>query len=478
MKRFVLLGTATVLAVASMATTAYASIGISSFSLTPSTTQAGAQPDLHINTTFNSSGTDSVNNATLSLAPGLLANPTVAQQCGPIQFTLNLCPSGSWIGTGTVTGNVPVPFVGFNLPLPANLFMVAPGNSGVARIGLIVNIFGIPFESALAPVNVRTLLGNTGLDIDFAGLPNSWNGLPLVIDGMNLTIFGKVNGQQFTRNPTSCAPATSRLAAISYQNASATPTASSTFTPTGCSSLGYSPSITAAAALDPSDAGVSYTTVIKQNVNDAETKTISVTTPPSLSPSIQAAANGCTATDLTTCPAIGSATATTPFLSQPLTGKIVLISHSGALPTPSIVFTSPVALTINGTDTLGGSPLALTATFDNLPDIPLTNLTVTFNGGQGSLFLAHASALCTPPQPTVATGTSWGGQSGTVTVPTAVTGCPSASPATSTTTATAASVTSARQKSATTATRSTKHTKVRRHKQRKRHIRRHASGRK
>lgn len=446
LSRGALLASATALAALAVAAPASASISINSFSITPSTAQAGAAPNLNVVANFGSQGSDTVNDMRLSFAPGLLANPTVPNTCSTLAFSLDLCPLGSWIGTGTVTGTIPSLF-GFTAPFGANVYLVTPASSSdVARIGLIINVFGVPIQSALAPVSVRTGSGDVGLNFDFSGLPNREAGLPLVLDNLNLTIFGRANGQTFTRNPTSCGTATSRLYALSYGSPSSIQSATSSFTPTGCGTVSYAPKLSASAALDGADAGVAYTVKVDASPTDAATHSLTLTTPPSLSPSILAAAAACTLPVIGSCPTIGTATATTPFLGAPLKGNVVLVGHPGALPTLAIMFSSPVPLELDGTVSLGGTPLTLSTTLTNLPDIPLTDLTVTFNGGPGSLFLALPSALCTPPQTTSAMFSGANGATVTQSAATTITGCPAltlAAPALTTTTG--ATVTKASQ---------------------------------
>jgi hypothetical protein len=431
--RGVLAAFAAVAACAALSAPAYASISVSSFSVTPSTTQAGASPNLHVVANFSTPNADSPNDATLALAPGLLANATVPNTCAQWAFELDLCPSGSWIGGGTVSGYVPT-FLGPSGTFSTNLYFITPPAGDIAEIGLIVNVFGFPVESAVAPVTVRTTPGNVGLDINFAGLPNSYDYIPLVIDSINLTINGSANGSQFLRNPTSCGTATSGFSAVSYGAPSQTASSTSSFTPTGCSAEKFSPGAAATATLDPSDTGVSYTTTFTQGSGQAGISGITVTTPPALSPNLGEVAKACTATVLSTCPSIGSASLTTPDLHNPITGSIVLVAHSGALPTPTILFNQPVALTVPGTDALTDSPsLALTTTFANLPDIPISSLSVTFNGGTSSLFLAQASSLCTPPQYSSGTITGQNGASVTGQVATSIVGCPASTSSTSST---------------------------------------------
>jgi hypothetical protein len=417
---------------AALAPPAGADVGIKSFSVTPSTTQAGipsasSGPDLNIDAKFSSSWWDTPNKATISLAPGILANPQAASKCSATQFQSNQCPGSSWIGNGWTTATAPG-FFGFTLPFASNAYLVAPPGSEPARIGLIINFFGWPVESATAPVQLRTTPGNVGLDIDFAGLPNLWNGISIVVDELQLTIRGSINNQIFTRNPTTCtAPATSTLTVVSYGNPSASPQATSTFTPTGCGSLSFKPQFSDSVLRDASDPGVQYTAQVNQSPFDAATRTIKITTPPSLAPiGVLTGAATCANVDITTCPAVGTASVSTPILPNPVPGKIVLVRHSGALPTVALFFQNPFPAEVDGTTAIvSPSPGVnqLVTTFDTLPDVPLTNLTLTLNGGQGSVFVGGTN-ICSGSQPATADFTAFNGATATQTVNTPVTPCP------------------------------------------------------
>jgi hypothetical protein len=114
---------------------------------------------------------------------------------------------------------------------------------------------------------------------------------------------------------------------------------------------------------------------------------------------------------------VGAASATSPLYPATLTGKAYLTGSSSGL-SLTLVFPSPFPLTLTGTVNL----LKNTATFAGLPDIPLTNLTVTLNGGPEGLFL---STCATPSGTATAALTDQNGdKSATVPARFAVSGCP------------------------------------------------------
>ncbi len=120
-----------------------------------------------------------------------------------------------------------------------------------------------------------------------------------------------------------------------------------------------------------------------------------------------------------TCTPVGSVTAASPLYPRPLTGQAYLTGTITGL-TLTLVFPPPFPLTLVGSVNL----VSNVTTFTGLPDIPLTSLQVTLDGGPNGLFLT----LCHDPTGTAsATLTSQNGDK-TTTVPAnfTIAGCPSA----------------------------------------------------
>lgn len=411
---------------AGAAAPALASIGISSFSITPSTTQAGGSldtpgPDLTIDAGFSSRDGDTPRDATISLAPGLLANPSAVAPCSAADFAADWCPDSSRIGAGTITGTAPQ--FSFTLTLPTDAYLIQPQGSEAARIGLIATFFDYPVATQTAPVTIRTT-PDVGLDIPLTGLPNDVDGVPVEIDGLHLTIFGSVDGAPFTRNPTSCSQATSTLTADSYGDTSTTHTAQSSFTPTGCDGLPFAPTIAGTVTKDTSDDGIAITATITQQYDESDDRSIDLTLPFSASPRLSALSNACANADLSTCPSIGTATVRTPLLTQTLTAPIVLVAHPNAIPTLAILIPQPIGLELDATPVLTGN--AVQALVANIPDVPISTLTLNLPGGSGSLFRAGVH-LCTAGQSFGASFTGWSGATANPSAQATVAGCPAAS---------------------------------------------------
>ena len=387
------------------------------FTLTPSTTQAGSNPNIATDTQISSPDDDDVRNATVSLAPGLLANPTAATTCTTAQFNAapSACPASSQVGSGTVSIDSP-----FAASFDAKVFLLpAQSAAEAARAGLLIDPGGAEIK-ATAPVTLRTS-PDVGLDIAFKDLPNT---APVVgdirVSRMQLTLNGTApGGGAFTRNPTACTPATSRLAATSW--AGSTASASSAFTPTGCATLAYAPKLTGSATLDSSGDGATVTTEFSQGAGEAATRSAQVKLPPQLAPRLTKVAQACTASDPAACPAsatVGSATVSSPILAQPLTGRAVLVKGT-LFPNLVLVFPSPYPLRITGTTSLSAS--GLSATFAPIPDLPITNLRLKFDGGPSSLFKGPGACVGSPTL--VGDFTAHSGKTAHVTAPLTVNGC-------------------------------------------------------
>ena len=424
-----MLAAACAFASVAFAGTAQATITVSSFSITPSTTQAGGSstspgPNLTVDAQFGTTNGDSPQDITLALAPGLLANPSVATLCTGAQFSGNNCPAASQIGSGTVTGTAPS--FGITLDLPATVYLIQPTGSEIARLGIIATFFDYPVATISAPVAIRQT-PTFGINLPITGLPNTIDGTQVIINGLHLVLPGQVNNMPFTRNPTSCSAAASSLTADSYAAPTTTVTQTSSFTPTGCSSLPYAPTIAGTAALDASDDGLAVTATITQTYDESDDQTVNLIMPLSLSPRLSVLSSACTNTDVTTCPAIGTATISTPLLATPLTANVALIAHTNSIPTLAINIPAPIGITLTATPVLTGQTVQALVT--NIPDIPLTSLQLNLPGGPNSLFRA-GTHFCTVAQTFGADFTGWSGATTSPTGAATISGCPATSAAT------------------------------------------------
>jgi hypothetical protein len=383
---------------------AHAALGISAFSVSPASTQAGGHPDVDIDTTFSGAG-DNLKNLTVHLPPGLVGNPNAAAKCSQSAFNSDSCPGTSVVGT--VTNNVtatPLGLLPVTLDVTDNVYDVAPSAGEPARLGIWVHppvIGGSVVDNVKLPVTVSVRPGDFGLDTSISNIPNSLHStllgnIPTTINSISLTLNGTASGGNFVTLPSSCQAATTRIDVSSYGSAAAS--ASSSFTPTGCGSVSFNPTMSVALETMRADTPSGYTATLGVPSGNSTVKRAQVVLPVGtvLSPKAADGASACTDAQLgvgsaaaATCPAssqIGTATIVTPLLGT-LAGKVFL-----GQPTPTQLLRlfvdieqSGVKIKLPGTVTPDPSTGQLTTVFDNLPQVPFTSFALAFRGGPAAI---------------------------------------------------------------------------------------------
>jgi hypothetical protein len=369
-------------------------------------TAAGSSANLRVDLKFSSTSGDSPEHLTLNLPPGLLANASV--NGGACLASADLGDSACEVGSGVVTadllGAIPVPAqVTFDLvppPAPGDLAGLAVNSNGT-QIGTTGDIRVRPSGD---PAGVGVTLNLT--------LPNSLSGTPITITEINSTFDA-------LRYPTTC-PATPQgfSATVDSYNDPTLQTVTAPLSVTGCSALRYAPAFSVALVRDRADRQVSLSTTLTQLATEAPSRSVSLAFPsPTLVPNIQVAGALCVNLATGTCTPVGSVTASSPLYPRALTGQAYLTGNILG-PSLALVFPPPFPLTLSGAVDLTKN----TTTFTGLPDIPLTNLTVSLNPGPEAVF----GTTCKPPTNTAtATLTDQNGDH-TATVPAkfTVSGCP------------------------------------------------------
>jgi hypothetical protein len=401
-----------------------------SASITPAVTlnqsagnHAGSSVNLGMDLTF-SPGADSPKDMTLNLPPGLLANAAID---GGACLSSSTPSPACQVGTGTVRAQpvLPLNIVGPTVSVSVTFDLVAPPAPGDLA-GLVIMATN-PITHAVAQLGSPgqlTVNPAGAVSIVFHNIPNSYAlvgpvAAQIAVDEITST-FNRL------RLPTRCPSPAARFAvsADSYSDA-ATKTASAPLQVTGCSSLPFSPLLGVTAVRDGGDSGVAITTDVTQTAGQATSRTVALGFPSAVvAPNAGAVISGglfCTDPSFASCKTIGSSTAKSPLYPKALTGKVYL---TGTLSSPAITvsFPPPFALTLNGSVSLAGN----TTTFSGVPDLPLSDLTVSLAGGPDAAF----ASTCTTPSGDAIGGFS--SQDGDLfassTAPFTVTGCPPASP--------------------------------------------------
>jgi hypothetical protein len=343
-------------------------------------TTAGSTQNLGVDLKFAFTGTDSPEHLTLGLPPGLLADASI--DGGACLKSADLADTKCQVGSGTVSadayGTIPI-------TTPVTFDLVPPPQPGDLA-GLAVNSNGTQIGDT-ADVRIRPSGDpqGVGVAIDFV-LPNSLYGVPISIAEIDSTFDG-------LRYPTTC-PATPQSFTVSVDSYSDATlhTVSAPLSVTGCSSLPYAPAFSVSATRDASDNQVALTTQVTQTAREAPSGSLTLVLPrPTLVPNIASSSLLCANVSSGTCSPVGSATASSPLYPSPLTG-VAFLTGSGLNLSLTLAFPSPFPLTLTG-------PIDLTrnsTTFTGLPDLPLTSLRVSLNGGTAGLF----KTTCAPPSGT------------------------------------------------------------------------------
>jgi hypothetical protein len=288
--------------------------------------------------------------------------------------------------------------------VPGKLFNLQPQPGEPARFGIVLHPPGGILPPIILQSAVQLRPTDLGLDTVINNIPNTTvvSG-DTTINSQDITLFATApgTGQPFMRNPTYCTPATTNFSAIPYTGSPGTGQAS--FTATGCAALPFDPKFSA--EIGPLDPGANstkapVTTTISQGATEAGLKNAQVFLPQGLGPDLALLNNNCTPADFATssCPdstKVGQAVATSPILSQPLTGPLVLVSNGSGVPDLGLDLKGQLAIQLKGT-------FLTTPTngvqFAGLPDIPISTFKLTFAGGPGGLLIANRT-LCDPPTP-------------------------------------------------------------------------------
>ena len=386
----------------------------------PSTTQAGAHPDLQIQTDFTyDTPLDSAQDVTLHLGPGLIGSPAAAATCTQATFLANgVCPVGSVVGTDGLNATAftpaptPVALTGevYNLDVPSG------DTTHLAFLGL--RLHTSPSTSLNEISAVTTSTADLGFDSLLENLPNAFGPAPLTISRISLTLFGAIPGRDafFMTNPTQCQiPALTRVTANSHGAPGTSLSGSDSYLATDCATEpftggGLLTQLSTTRTDSPASIGVTVTQPPEPKPSDAVTRhnahvLQSTTVLPqgvAINPAAGTGLEACSdaqfarndAATASTCPAasrIATASFVAPIVGKTFTGPVYL----GTQPDDTFRLLVDVAIPGARLKLIGHvhpnhDNGQITTVFDNLPQIPFTQFGITFNGGSHSI-------LSTPP---------------------------------------------------------------------------------
>ena len=309
--------------------------------------------------------------------------------CGEPQAQQGTCGPESQIGTTTVgAGAGEHPFY-----LGGRVYITGPYGGAPFGLSVVVPAVAGPFN--LGDVIVRAAIN---VDPATAALTVTTGPLPQIIDGVPTrlrTINVTVDRPQFTFNATNCTRQQISASMAGAQGASAS--ASSAYSPGGCASLPFRPSLAAFTQGRASKAdGASLTVRVAQKPGEANIAEVLLQLPKQLPSRLTTLQKACTEAQFNTNPAgcppasvIGTAKAITPTLRVPLMGPAILVSHGGAA-FPDVEFIlqgEGVTILLDGKTQIKNG--ITYSKFETVPDAPISSFETILPEGPYSVLGAN-----------------------------------------------------------------------------------------
>jgi hypothetical protein len=370
--------------------------------------RAGASPAAFGLGVTRPDGDQALQRVDVSLPPGLLAKPAGIPLCGDAAAAAGTCPEASRIGAIEVTaGAGPAPF-----GLRGRVYLTGPYGGGPYGLAIVVPAVAGPFDLGVVVVRAAILVDRDDAHVRVVSdpLPTILDGVPLLLRSARVTI----DRADTMRNPTSCAPLQIGATLTSVASLTASPTVP--FAASGCDKLAFSPktAITLTGATQTTDGkhpGVDST--VTQAPGQSNIQQVQVTLPLALALDPDNAQSLCEYVDGVrgVCPqtsVIGSATARTPLLDRPLSGKVYFVKgvrtdpktgrQIKTLPTLLVQLRGQLALDLRATTSVDAKSRLVT-TFAPIPDAPVSSFRLRLAGGKhGILVVTVGKDICAGTQ--------------------------------------------------------------------------------
>jgi hypothetical protein len=322
-----------------------------------------------------------------------------ASRSGAAEKANPTCP-GSQVGTLTTgAGPGPSPYyvngraylAGPYKGAPLSFAFITPAVAGPFDLGNVVVRAAAYVDPETAQVTVRT------------------DPIPQILDGVPLrirSIVARVDRPSFTLNPTSCEAKSISATVGGSSGASATPSAH--FQVGDCGSLKFKPTLSLRLKGETKRSGnPALTAVLKAPAGQANIASTTVLLPATEFIDNAHINNPCTRVQFNAgaCPpssVLGTATAHTPLLDQPLTGPVYFRANGGERDLPDIVadLGGQIHVTLVGfVDSVpikGTEKSRVRTRFLNVPDAPVSKFVLKMKGGRKGL-IENSQNLCKHP---------------------------------------------------------------------------------
>jgi hypothetical protein len=338
-----------------------------------------------------------------TLPEGVLAKLRGVPLCADGAAISGDCPAASQVGATTVAagaGSSPI-YVPQPDKAPTAVYLAGPYKGAPYSMVVKVPAQAGPFD--LGTVAVRNALY---VDPTTAQVTAKSDPLPQILLGVPISyrdVRVNVDRNDFTINPTNCDPMKVTSMLTSIEGSTASP--SDRFQAAGCGELGFKPSLalslkgktkrsgnpalTATLKAPPGQANIAKTTVVLPRSEFIDNAHIN-----SPCTRVQFNANACPPKSI-----LGTATAYTPLLDQPLSGPVYFRSNGGERELPDMVadLNGQIHVTLVGfIDSVkqkGGERSRVRTRFLNVPDAPVSKFVLKLKGGKQGL-IENSEDLC------------------------------------------------------------------------------------
>lgn len=343
----------------------------------------------------------------VTLPQGLLAKIADVPLCPEASAGDGSCPDASRVGDVAAAAGVGSNPLWIPQPgkAPTAIYLAGPYRS--APYSLVVRV-----PAQAGPFDLGTVVTRAGIYVDpeSAKATIKSDPLPQILEGVPVSyriLHVETDRPNFTVNPTGCEE--KQVIADLRSASGQTATATAGFQATNCARLDFAPKLRLSLRGGTKRSqNPALKAVLTQKSGQANIGRTAVTLPPSLFIAQAHINNPCTRVQFNAdrCPKgsiLGTATATTPLLDEPLKGKVYFRSNGGDRTLPDVVadLRGPFRIILVGfVDSVvkKGSEISRTrTTFANVPDAPVTKFTLSLFGGERGL-LENSTNLCAAPQ--------------------------------------------------------------------------------
>ncbi|MBI2691108.1 MAG: hypothetical protein HYX29_04090 [Solirubrobacterales bacterium] len=376
---------------------------------TPTTTSdispltSGGHPTAEFNIS-RGDGQQDIKNVAMQLPAGFLGSAAAVPLCPLGSASAGTCNDQSKVGDVVAE----IGQYGQKLTLPGKVYLTEGVGGDIAGMSIKVPAKAGPYDLGdfITQGRIQIRPSDHGITVNFVDVPKMFKGVPTHIQNMDITLPGIAQSTQkpFLYNASDCSPFSIVTSLTPYTGAVATD--SDSYQATGCPARAFNPSISFAATSAGDDrTAPSWTIKMRTDTGDSTLKSTTVVLPSVMTVNVAGISDACPA-DLVasrSCPAtskIGTVTVDTPLLSTPVTGTVYMAkSISGqSLPDLLVDIPAPIDMQIRGANSFvtGAGASQIKSTFNNLPDLVWSELTMTISGGPKGILGLRSDGKCAP----------------------------------------------------------------------------------